>query len=1161
MPTSATDQQRDGSLRASKVEGSSARIDAGNQASVSFAATVGDAAGQRAPSSRSKGHEDHALVGVGPGIPGAMLLGGRAGLLGMNPFPIVGARIHPPLMRADTLSRERLNGWLDQAATGRVALVVAEAGFGKTTLLGDWARGSSRLTAWYRLDPDDRDWLTLFRHLVAGGRELDPDFAPETYALLMQLGPGGPTRADIQASLVREYADFAASHPQGLTLILDDYHAVDGSDEVVPTVRALIEETGPSFSIVIASRSAPRLPLGRLRARGAVSRIGGDALCFDVPETDRLFRDAYHMPIEPDVVDQLVERTEGWAALLSLVNVSLGEQTRPDPRAFVAHISANHGDLYDFLAEEVVASLPADLHAFLERASILTWVDTETAALVCEMDRSGILQAIRDAEGLGLLVQPDRDSPHRFHPLVRAFLLAQLQAEIGVVEIRAIHERVGHALESSDWATAAWHLREAGDADAAAQVVDGAIDSVFASGQFERTRPFLDGSTGSLERPGALILRSRLELARGNVDEAASLARRAVAASANSLLAGPALLNVSSILGFGGFEESAVEFAKDAIEAGRLTTSQHDVALATIAMWQAEHEGPLDSIADGLRDLAIRQSREGHHRYAGITRLNLAGVLLWLGEPREAIRAAGQAQVDLGGRAVGSPEYVSAIANEASAWAHIGHLDRAERMLLSALEIPSRLGKGEVYLETAKLRADFGDAQSAATALDQAAAQGSSSFASLANLIRGSLAIRGNRLDEALSLAAALASHPCTDVAGMLRGQLLRSRVSVLAGQADRDSQLRELKRIASAQRSRPVILAADLIGAASEGRSADAEIARILPEEMYCLSWVAEEVVFGLAKLSDDALQTVTSEAKARPARWSDALRASLAASGPNGPIAADLLGKIGSSDDAALLRSLAVRDKGLRPVASAITRRLAPRVQVSDLGIVELLIDDVAITRRLRRKVLGLLCFVSSRPGMACTRDEALEALWPDLAPGTAVNSLHQTIYFLRRLLEPEYREGVGAGYLQFDGEVLSLDADLVDSRSRRAVEAHWLLATRRPTLQWSSCSTLTPVSSHSTSLTRTGRLRTATTFMLPCWRRRGGDRPFDPGWQRRQRDPTCPTNSAGHPTADAIELQLLRAYKRGDRHAAAAEQYAHYSSMMRDDLGAEPPALADI
>ncbi len=118
---------------------------------------------------------------------------------------------------------------------------------------------------------------------------------------------------------MREYAEFGASHPQGLTLIFDDYHVVDGSDEVVPIVRALIDRTGPGFSIVIAARSTPQLPLGRLRARGAVSRIGGEALCFDVPETDRLFRDAYRMPIDPDVVDELVQRTEGWAALLSLV--------------------------------------------------------------------------------------------------------------------------------------------------------------------------------------------------------------------------------------------------------------------------------------------------------------------------------------------------------------------------------------------------------------------------------------------------------------------------------------------------------------------------------------------------------------------------------------------------------------------------------------------------------------------------------------------------------------------------------------------------------------------------------------------------------------------------------------------------------------------------
>ena len=346
-----------------------------------------------------------------------MLLGGRAGFVGVNPFPIIGARIHPPLLRADTLTRDRLNAWLDEAATGRVALVVAEAGFGKTTLLGDWARNSERLTAWYRLDPDDRDWLTFCRHLVASGRELDPEFAPDTYALLLRLGPGGPTRADIEASLVREYAEFGASHPQGLTLIFDDYHVVDGSDEVVPIVRAMVDRTGPGFSIVIAARSTPQLPLGRLRARGAVSRISGEALCFDVPETDRLFRDAYRMPIDPDVVDELVQRTEGWAALLSLVNVTLGEQSHRDARTLVAQLSATKGDLYDYLAEEVVVGLDPALHSFLKRVSVLTSIDAASACLVTDDDAISVSESIAKAESIGLLAKPDRESAHRFPPI------------------------------------------------------------------------------------------------------------------------------------------------------------------------------------------------------------------------------------------------------------------------------------------------------------------------------------------------------------------------------------------------------------------------------------------------------------------------------------------------------------------------------------------------------------------------------------------------------------------------------------------------------------------------------------------------------------------------------------------------------------------------
>src|SRR5690242_4209678 len=125
--------------------------------SVSFAPSGTPRSGPR-PALPGWGAERHALVGVGPGLSGASR---RAGLMASYPFPITGPKVHPPLLRADTLSRPRLNDWLDRAVTGSVVLVIAEAGFGKTTLLADWASRSSRRTAWYRLEPDDRDWLVF----------------------------------------------------------------------------------------------------------------------------------------------------------------------------------------------------------------------------------------------------------------------------------------------------------------------------------------------------------------------------------------------------------------------------------------------------------------------------------------------------------------------------------------------------------------------------------------------------------------------------------------------------------------------------------------------------------------------------------------------------------------------------------------------------------------------------------------------------------------------------------------------------------------------------------------------------------------------------------------------------------------------------------------
>ena len=89
------------------------------------------------------------------------------------------------------------------------------------------------------------------------------------------------------------------------------------------------------------------------------------------------------------------------------------------------------------------------------------------------------------------------------------------------------------------------------------------------------------------------------------------------------------------------------------------------------------------------------------------------------------------------------------------------------------------------------------------------------------------------------------------------------------------------------------------------------------------------------------------------------------------------------------------------------------------------------------VRRKVLALLCLLLSKPRFASTREEVARRLWPDQDPGSALNSLNQTVYFLRRVFEPDYRDETSPRYVGQDGETIWLDPDLVDSRSRRCAD----------------------------------------------------------------------------------------------------------------------------
>jgi DNA-binding SARP family transcriptional activator len=186
-------------------------------------------------------------------------------------------------------------------------------------------------------------------------------------------------------------------------------------------------------------------------------------------------------------------------------------------------------------------------------------------------------------------------------------------------------------------------------------------------------------------------------------------------------------------------------------------------------------------------------------------------------------------------------------------------------------------------------------------------------------------------------------------------------------------------------------------------------------------------------------------------------------------------------------------------------------------------------------------------------------LDALWPDLDPDTAVNSLNQTIYFLRRVFEPEYREELSPGYVHHESDLLWLDQELVGSRSADSAKAI-RVATESPS----------PEAIERLSSSYEGRF--ALDFAYEDWSVAFRDSMHAAYLQLIESAVATDTATGQHerairlarraieidPEAEHLEVSLLKLYRMTGAHAAAAEQYEHYAAIQRAEIGVEPPPL---
>jgi LuxR family maltose regulon positive regulatory protein len=415
----------------------------------------------------------HRPAGLGGRSPMADPPGAPVGVTVRGQDVLLATKLHVPGPQPGFVPRRRLVEALGESlARGRV-LVCAPAGFGKTALLADWARGDGRPVAWLGLDGGDSDPARFWRYVVAALEGARPGLAGR----VGQLPPG--SFEGLVTALINELA--ADRGADEVLLVLDDYHLVD-SASVHESVAFLLENLPPGLRVVVSGRAGPPLPLARLRARGQLAELRVAELRFTGEEAAALLGEAAGPGLPAPAVAALLARTEGWAAGLRLAGLSL--RGHADAAGFVAAFSGSHRFVLDYLADEVLDDQPGEVRAFLLETSVLEHLTGDLCdAVTGRADGQAMLEQVERA-GLFLVPLDEVRGWWRYHHLFADLLRARLQAE-QPGRVVALHRAAAAWCEEHDLADdAVRHALAAGDPEWAAQLVERQVETLL--GRSER---------------------------------------------------------------------------------------------------------------------------------------------------------------------------------------------------------------------------------------------------------------------------------------------------------------------------------------------------------------------------------------------------------------------------------------------------------------------------------------------------------------------------------------------------------------------------------------------------------------------------------------------------------------------------------------------------
>jgi LuxR family transcriptional regulator, maltose regulon positive regulatory protein len=413
-------------------------------------------------------------------------------------FELPESKFLPPRERPGIVSRLSL---LDRLADADEPLisVVASPGYGKTTLLAQWARTVSPRVAWVTCDHADNDPVVLLSSIAVAINRIQP-IDPAVFPALIS--------ANAAITFVPRFVSAIAHLELPIAVVLDNLETVTNRD-CQNLIAELVLRRPPGWRFAFGSRKAPPLPVARLRVEGEIIEIGADDLAMDAAEAASLLKGA---GAEPDAarIAGLIEVTEGWPAGLYLAALAL----RAGKADVGVEFAADDRFVEEYLRSELLDQASESDVVFLTRTSILDSMSGPLCDAV--LDRTGSADLLEDLEARNLLVIPLDHSRHwyRYHHLLRDLLQSELRRR-EPDQIAALHGRAAEWYEANGRPEAAIaHAEQAGDYDRQARLVLELAQPVWAGGRVRTVLQWMEAIQrhtsanyfGAIAVHGALIL-------------------------------------------------------------------------------------------------------------------------------------------------------------------------------------------------------------------------------------------------------------------------------------------------------------------------------------------------------------------------------------------------------------------------------------------------------------------------------------------------------------------------------------------------------------------------------------------------------------------------------------------------------------------------------